>query len=79
MSLPGGEGRLLEDWMTARARAETKRLSYFNYIVNSSVGPLDPSAGAAQVGVFSPLSARSSARLLQNPPVGAPQLGRTDP
>jgi hypothetical protein len=36
------EGRLLEDWMTARARAETKRLSYFNYIVNSSVGPLDP-------------------------------------
>jgi hypothetical protein len=36
------EGRLLEDWMTARARAETKRLSYFTYIVNSSVGPLDP-------------------------------------
>jgi hypothetical protein len=36
------EGRLLEDWMTARARAETKRLSYFNYVVNSSVGPLDP-------------------------------------
>jgi hypothetical protein len=36
------EGRLLEDWMTARARAETKRLSYFSYIVNSSVGPLDP-------------------------------------
>jgi len=36
------EGRLLEDWMMARARAETKRLSYFNYIVNSSVGPLDP-------------------------------------
>ena len=35
------EGRLLEDWMTARARAETKRLSYFSYIVNSSVGPLD--------------------------------------
>jgi hypothetical protein len=35
------EGRLLEDWMTARARAETKRLSYFNYIVNSSAGPLD--------------------------------------
>ena len=35
------EGRLLEDWMTARARAETKRLSYFTYVVNSSVGPLD--------------------------------------
>jgi hypothetical protein len=35
------EGRLLEDWMTARARAETKRLSYFTYIVNSSVGPRD--------------------------------------
>ena len=35
------EGRLLEDWMTARARAETKRLTYFNYIVNSSAGPLD--------------------------------------
>ena len=35
------EGRLLEDWMTARARAETKRLSYFTYIANSSVGPLD--------------------------------------
>jgi len=36
------EGRLLEDWMMARARAETKRLSYFRYIVNSSEGPLDP-------------------------------------
>jgi hypothetical protein len=35
------EGRLLEDWMTARARAETKRLSYFSYIVNTSVGPPD--------------------------------------
>jgi hypothetical protein len=35
------EGRLLEDWMTARARAETKRLAYFSYIVNSSVQPLD--------------------------------------
>jgi SMODS and SLOG-associating 2TM effector domain 1 len=35
------EGRLLEDWMTARARAETKRLSYFSYVVNSSVPPLD--------------------------------------
>ena len=35
------EGRLLEDWMTARARAETKRLSYFSYLVNSSVQPLD--------------------------------------
>ena len=35
------EGRLLEDWMTARARAETKRLSYFSYIVNSSLQPLD--------------------------------------
>ena len=36
------EGRLLEDWMMARARAETKRLSYFRYIVNSSEGRLDP-------------------------------------
>jgi hypothetical protein len=35
------EGRLLEDWMTARARAETKRLSYFSYIVNSSAEPPD--------------------------------------
>jgi SMODS and SLOG-associating 2TM effector domain 1 len=35
------EGRLLEDWMTARAQAETKRLSYFSYVVSSSVGPLD--------------------------------------
>jgi hypothetical protein len=35
------EVRLLEDWMTARARAETKRLSYFSYIVNSSIQPLD--------------------------------------
>jgi hypothetical protein len=35
------EGRLLEDWMAARARAEAKRLSYFSYIVNSSVGTLD--------------------------------------
>jgi hypothetical protein len=35
------EGRLLEDWMAARARAETKRLSYFSYIVNSSTEPLD--------------------------------------
>lgn len=36
------EGRLLEDWMTARARAEAKRLSYFRYIVSLSEGPLDP-------------------------------------
>jgi hypothetical protein len=36
------EGRLLEDWMSARARAETKRLSYFSTIVNSSVGQPDP-------------------------------------
>jgi hypothetical protein len=36
------EGRLLEDWMGARARAETKRLSYFSYVANASVGPLDP-------------------------------------
>lgn len=36
------EGRLLEDWMMARARAETKRLSYFSYIANASVGPVDP-------------------------------------
>jgi len=36
------EGRLLEDWLTARARAETKRLSYFSYIMNASVGPPDP-------------------------------------
>jgi len=36
------EGRLLEDWMTARARAETKRLSYFSYITNSSDEPPDP-------------------------------------
>jgi SMODS and SLOG-associating 2TM effector domain 1 len=35
------EGRLLEDWLTARARAETKRLSYFSYIMNTSVGPPD--------------------------------------
>jgi SMODS and SLOG-associating 2TM effector domain 1 len=35
------EGRLLEDWMGARARAETKRLSYFSYIVNSSAGQPD--------------------------------------
>jgi len=35
------EGRLLEDWMAARARAETKRLSYFSYVVNSSIGQLD--------------------------------------
>jgi hypothetical protein len=35
------EGRLLEDWMAARARAETKRLSYFSYVVNSSAGPFD--------------------------------------
>jgi hypothetical protein len=36
------EGRLLEDWMKARAPAETKRLSYFSYIANASVEPLDP-------------------------------------
>jgi hypothetical protein len=36
------EGRLLEDWMMARARAETKRLSYFSYIANASAGPVDP-------------------------------------
>ena len=36
------EGRLLEDWMTARARAETKRLSYFSYIASASAEPVDP-------------------------------------
>ena len=35
------EGRLLEDWMTARARAETKRLSYFTWLVEQSATPLD--------------------------------------
>ena len=35
------QGRLLEDWMTARARAETKRLSYFSYIAHASAEPLD--------------------------------------
>lgn len=33
------EGRLLEDWMTARAHAETKRLSYFSNIANSPEPP----------------------------------------
>jgi len=35
------QGRLLEDWMTARARAETHRLSYFTAVVNESADPLD--------------------------------------
>jgi hypothetical protein len=35
------EGRLLEDWLTARARAETKRLSYFTWLVEESAGPID--------------------------------------
>jgi hypothetical protein len=30
------EGRLLEDRMTAPARAETKRLSYFTWLVEQS-------------------------------------------
>jgi cytochrome c biogenesis protein CcdA len=64
------EGRLLEDWMTARARAEIKRLSYFSTLVHSSVGQTRSPAGSAQVGVLSPLSARSSACLLQSPPIG---------
>ena len=68
------EGRLLEDWMTARARAETKRLSYFSYIVNSSVQPLDLQLELLKLEYF-----RRSARLLQDPSFGPPQLGRTDP
>jgi hypothetical protein len=36
------EGRLLEDWMEARARAETKRLSYFSYVANAPADPPDP-------------------------------------
>lgn len=35
------EGRLLEDWMTARARAETHRLSYFTAVVDESADPVD--------------------------------------
>lgn len=35
------EGRLLEDRMTAHARAETKRLSYFTWLVEQSATPLD--------------------------------------
>jgi hypothetical protein len=47
------EGRLLEDWMTARARAETKRLSYFNYIVDSpEEGVLDPQLDLLKLEYF---------------------------
>ena len=47
------EGRLLESWMTARARAETKRLSYFNYIVDSSEeGALDPQLDLLKLEYF---------------------------
>jgi SMODS and SLOG-associating 2TM effector domain 1 len=35
------EGRLLEDWLTARARAETKRLSYFTGLIEESASPID--------------------------------------
>jgi hypothetical protein len=35
------EGRLLEDWLTARAQAETKRLSYFTWLVEQSASPVD--------------------------------------
>ena len=35
------EGRLLEDWLTARARAETKRLSYFTWLASASAGGID--------------------------------------
>jgi hypothetical protein len=46
------EGRLLEDWMTARARAETKRLSYFSTIIKSSVGPPDPQLDLLKLEYF---------------------------
>jgi len=46
------EGRLLEDWMTARARAETKRLSYFSTLVNSSVDPPDPQLDLLKLEYF---------------------------
>jgi SMODS and SLOG-associating 2TM effector domain 1 len=46
------EGRLLEDWMGARARAETKRLSYFSYIVNTSIGPPDPQLDLLKLEYF---------------------------
>jgi hypothetical protein len=35
------QGRLLEAWMTARARAETHRLSYFLAVVEAASEPLD--------------------------------------
>src|SRR4051794_22878401 len=35
------QGRLLEDWMRPRPRAETPRLSYFTAVVNESADPLD--------------------------------------
>jgi hypothetical protein len=35
------EGRLLEEWLTARAGAETKRLSYFAWLAEESPGPID--------------------------------------
>jgi len=35
------EGRLLEAWMTARARAETHRLNYFLAVVGEPAEPLD--------------------------------------
>ena len=51
------EGRLLEDWMTARARAETKRLSYFNYIVNSSEeGRSTPSSSCSSWSISAAIS-----------------------
>jgi len=46
------EGRLLEDWMTARARAETKRLSYFSTLVHSSVGQPDPQLDLLKLEYF---------------------------
>jgi hypothetical protein len=35
------EGHLLEAWMTARARAENHRLSYFLAVVGESTEPVD--------------------------------------
>ena len=69
------EGRLLENWLTARAReAETKRLSYFTWLVEVRWPDRHP-ARLTQVGILSPLSAGSADCLLPDPEVGPPPLG----
>jgi hypothetical protein len=72
----GSAPRGLDDGARAGRNQAAVLLQFHRELLSSAARP---PAGAAEVGVFSPLSVRSSACLLQNPTIGPPQLGRTDP